>query len=86
MTKISEIPKLTAVLIINLYQKTLSFDHGFMGKVFLNTRYCKFSPSCSEYTKKSIERYGLIRGGVLGFKRILKCHPFSSKHGYDPVP
>ena len=45
---------------------------------------CKYYPSCSEYTKQAIEKYGVIKGCMLGIKRILKCNPFS-KGGYDPL-
>ena len=44
----------------------------------------KYYPSCSEYTKQAIEKYGSIRGVCLGIIRILKCNPFS-KGGYDPL-
>jgi len=46
---------------------------------------CRFSPSCSEYAKDTITRYGALRGGRLTVKRILKCHPWGGS-GYDPVP
>ena len=46
---------------------------------------CKFYPTCSEYTKQAIEKYGCLKGSFLGLKRILRCNPFS-KGGYDPVP
>lgn len=46
---------------------------------------CRFVPTCSEYTKQSIEKYGLIRGSWLGIKRISRCRP-GGGCGYDPVP
>lgn len=45
---------------------------------------CKFYPSCSEYTKQAIEKYGVFKGIFLGIIRILKCNPFS-KGGHDPL-
>ena len=45
---------------------------------------CRFLPTCSEYTKDSILKFGLFKGCWLGLKRILKCHPWG-KGGYDPI-
>lgn len=45
---------------------------------------CRFTPSCSEYTKQAIIKHGIIKGTFLGIKRISKCHPWG-KSGYDPV-
>jgi putative membrane protein insertion efficiency factor len=46
---------------------------------------CRFYPSCSEYAKQAISRYGSLKGLFLSLKRILKCHPFHPG-GCDPVP
>ena len=45
---------------------------------------CKFYPTCSEYTKQAIIKYGVLKGLFLGVGRILRCNPFS-KGGYDPL-
>ena len=45
---------------------------------------CRFLPTCSEYTKESIIKFGLVHGIRLGLKRIIKCHPWG-KSGYDPI-
>ena len=64
--------------LIKFYQKNISPSLKFSG---IN---CKFYPSCSDYTKQAIEKYGIIKGCVLGIYRILRCNPFS-KGGYDPL-
>ena len=46
---------------------------------------CRFTPTCSEYTKQAIEKHGFIRGVWLGMKRISRCRP-GGGFGYDPVP
>ena len=66
------------IFLIEKYQKHISF---FLENIGIK---CKFYPTCSEYMKQSIIKYGAIKGTFLGIKRILKCNPFS-KGGYDPV-
>ncbi|HXA02547.1 MAG TPA: membrane protein insertion efficiency factor YidD [Cytophagaceae bacterium] len=46
---------------------------------------CRFTPTCSEYSADAIKKHGVIKGLVLGIKRIGKCHPWGGS-GYDPVP
>ncbi len=46
---------------------------------------CIYIPTCSQYGIEAIEKYGVIKGGYLTTKRILRCNPLS-KGGYDPVP
>jgi putative membrane protein insertion efficiency factor len=75
-----------ALKIIKVYQKIFSLDHGFLGKLFPNTRYCKFTPTCSEYGYTAVERFGLLKGGYLAVRRLLKCNPWSEPGRYDPVP
>jgi len=63
---------------IDFYQKNISrtlSNHGIK---------CKYFPTCSEYTKQAIIKYGSFKGSIMGLKRIIKCNPFS-KGGYDPV-
>jgi len=45
---------------------------------------CRFEPTCSEYTRQAVDKYGALRGTWMGIKRILRCQPFC-KGGHDPV-
>ncbi len=66
------------IFILKFYKKRISPIFGFMGI------HCKYYPSCSEYMKQAIEKYGVIKGICLGTCRFLRCNPFS-KGGYDPL-
>ena len=66
------------IFFIDIYQKHIS---SLISKEGIH---CKFYPTCSEYTKQAIIKYGSVKGSFLGIKRILKCNPFS-KGGYDPL-
>lgn len=63
------------IKLIKLYQVTPLHCHSL----------CRYTPSCSEYMKVAIERYGSIKGVWMGTKRILRCNPFGG-YGIDEVP
>ena len=46
---------------------------------------CRYTPTCSQYMVEAVLKYGPFKGGWLGIKRILRCHPWGGS-GYDPVP
>jgi len=46
---------------------------------------CRHQPTCSQYTIEAIHSWGLMKGLIMGLRRILRCHPWGA-HGYDPVP
>lgn len=64
------------VLLIRIYQLTLSPLLGAN---------CRYQPTCSQYAVEALKIHGPLKGGWLGLKRILSCHPWGG-HGYDPVP
>jgi len=64
------------LLLIKVYQR-------FISPLFPST--CRYTPTCSHYTKEALEKHGLLKGGWLSIKRISSCHPWGGQ-GYDPVP
>ena len=47
---------------------------------------CRFYPTCSQYAVEAISKYGAAKGGWLALKRFLRCHPFTKRDYFDPVP
>ncbi|KKQ66913.1 MAG: hypothetical protein US86_C0002G0030 [Candidatus Daviesbacteria bacterium GW2011_GWA2_38_24] len=60
------------IWLIEVYQKYLSFDTGLLRFLAVGGA-CKYSPSCSEYTKQQIIKKGVFKGLLLGTRRILSC-------------
>lgn len=70
--------KNTAIKLIKFYQ-------NYISPIFGGRCACRFLPTCSEYTKVAIERYGFFCGVKMGIQRICRCRP-GGGFGYDPVP
>ncbi|HRN40553.1 MAG: membrane protein insertion efficiency factor YidD [Flavobacteriales bacterium] len=64
------------ILLIRFYQLSISPMLG---------QNCRYDPTCSQYAIEALKKYGVIKGGWLGIKRIASCHPWGG-HGHDPVP
>ena len=47
---------------------------------------CRYRPTCSQYAVEAITKYGAAKGGWLALKRFLRCHPFTKRDYFDPVP
>lgn len=62
------------IKLIELYQVTPFHCHSM----------CRYTPTCSQYMKEAIMKYGVLKGIYMGIKRILRCNPFGG-YGYDPV-
>ncbi|OHA83995.1 MAG: membrane protein insertion efficiency factor YidD [Candidatus Yonathbacteria bacterium RIFCSPLOWO2_01_FULL_47_33b] len=69
--------------LISFYQKVFSPDTGVFAINKGTT--CVFYPTCSEYTKQAVLKYGVFKGLWMGIRRILRCHPWQKEH-IDPLP
>ena len=76
MTLISKIITRVLLLPIEVYQKAISP---------YTPPACRFTPTCSEYARQALKKYGPIKGLALAIWRILRCNPWGGS-GYDPVP
>ena len=47
---------------------------------------CRFRPTCSAYAYEAVNKYGVLKGGYLALRRLLRCHPFYKGNFFDPVP
>lgn len=75
MVKISKVLRYSFIFLIVCYRYALS--------PLLGPR-CRFYPSCSAYTQEAIMTHGVMAGGWMGLKRIMRCHPWHAG-GFDPV-
>jgi putative membrane protein insertion efficiency factor len=67
-----------AIALIRLYRLLLS--------PLLPFNHCRYYPSCSEYAMEAITKFGAAKGGWLAAKRIARCHPYSKRDAFDPIP
>ncbi len=63
------------IALVYVYRGTLGM---FLGG------HCRYTPTCSQYMIDAVNKYGPLRGGSRGIKRIARCHPFGGS-GYDPA-
>ena len=68
--------KYIAVFLVSIYQALIS-------PVLPPS--CRYMPTCSQYAKEALLKYGFLKGSYLAARRLLRCHPFHAG-GYDPVP
>jgi putative membrane protein insertion efficiency factor len=75
--RLSNLPRLLILLVIKAYQKTVSNNFA--------AEYLSVLSTCSHYTYQAVYKYGAVKGGWMGVKRIVRCNPFNPG-GFDPVP
>jgi len=75
----------------NIVKKVLAYPVIFLVRFYqmvvspLFPSSCRYTPTCSQYTVESLQKYGIFKGGWLGIKRIVSCNPWGG-HGHNPVP
>lgn len=67
--------KIFLILSVIIYQKIISV---FLKNILGAGSFCRFTPSCSEYAKRSMDEYGVLKGGYKSILRILHCQPFTN--------
>ena len=80
-------PKIINIFLCPLYLMAIFFI--YMYKIIISPilpKTCKFYPTCSTYMLQAIKEFGIIKGGIIGTKRLLKCNSFCKSWGYDPIP
>ena len=82
-------PRRAADVMLRGYQRWVSpVVHGVAGFLGITSAGCRFLPTCSEYAREAVAKYGVKRGGWMAARRVLRCHPWSKKGrvgGWDPV-
>ncbi len=76
--------KKTILAFIRGYQRVMSPDHSFWAKSVYPYGYCKFYPTCSEYSHQAVDKYGVLKGSYKSVHRIIRCNPWS-KGGIDKL-
>lgn len=76
MNKLRKIFAWPALKLIRFYKVCIS---PYLGN------HCRYTPTCSQYAYEAISKYGILKGGWLALRRLLRCHPWGGS-GYDPVP
>ncbi len=77
------LPRYLVLLLITLYQQTISPDHGPLKHLF-KYGYCRFHPTCSDYGFEAVLKYGVILGSMKAIYRIIRCNPWNPG-GHDPL-
>lgn len=74
---ITDAPRILLIAIISFYQATISPDRGFFVRWAFPNGFCRFHPTCSEYGKRAVRKFGVILGLRKVIWRVLRCNPWS---------